>query len=452
MNALLLYLLQSGISLTLLYGVYWLFLQKDTYFVVNRTFLIASVMFSLIFPLLQIKWFFPGDESSPYYVVLDVVTVNAAKFEDTFAKNLTVIQALVLIYFTGIAIFTVRFIFQLLQLLFMVWKYGISKHEGLRIVFIDSNYSPFSFFNLIFINRKEINQQNIKEIIVHEQVHIRQKHSADLILLEIMTIIQWFNPVIWFYRISIKSVHEFLADEGVLLKGYNPVNYQNLLIGQYMGIQVNDLTNNFNHSLLKKRIIMMTKNKSNYMAKLKVLLVTPVAFFLVVAFTASPVVKTIAQVEKQTKKVEAQKQYEQQAQSTQDKEKEEVFTVVEHMPKFPGGDEARQKYLASNITYPENARKAGKQGTVYVSFIVEKEGNISGVKILRGFDKECDEVAYNVVKNMPKWEPGMQHGKTVRVQFNMPIKFTLGNDGKKGESLGGTPPPPPPAPKQIEKK
>jgi TonB family protein len=267
-----------------------------------------------------------------------------------------------------------------------------------------------------------------------------------------MTIVQWFNPFVWYYRTSLKSLHEYLADEGVLLKGYNPVNYQNLLIGQYMGIQVNDLTNNFNHSLLKKRITMMTKSKSNYFAKLKVLLVTPVAFFLVVAFTVSPVVKTVAQVDKQTQKVEAK------SQSPQDDGQNEIFTVVEDIPKFPGGEEARAKYMVENIVYPEAAKKAGKQGTVYVTFVIEKEGSVSNVKVLRGFDKDCDEVALNVVKNMPKWEPGKQRGEAVRVQFNMPIKFNLSDGGKKvveGYEIGpGTPPspPPPPAPKQPEKK
>jgi len=445
MNELVLYLLQSGISLTLLYMVYWIFLRKDTFFVVNRTFLVASVMFSLLFPLLRITWLFPAEVTSTYYVVLDAVTINASKIETSFTKNLTAMQVILVVYLTGIAIFTIRFIFQLLQLGFLVAKNGISRHEGLRIVFIDSNYSPFSFFNLIFINRKEINQQNIKEIITHEQVHIRQNHSVDLILLEILTIVQWFNPFVWFYRTSLKSVHEFLADEGVLLKGYNPVNYQNLLIGQYMGIQVNDLTNNFNHSLLKKRITMMTKSKSNYFAKLKVLLVTPVAFFLVVAFTVSPVVKTVAQVDKQTQKVEAK------SQSPQDGGQNEVFTVVEDMPKFPGGDEARANYLASNIKYPEAARKSGVQGTCYITFVIDKDGSVSDVKVLRGIGGGCDEEAVRVVKSMPKWEPGKQRGEAVRVQFNMPVKFAL-SDGKKEDSKTGTPPPPPPPSQQPDKK
>jgi len=425
MNDLVLYMLQSAISLSVLYGVYWLFLRRDTFFMINRAFLLAASLFSLIFPLFRFNWLFPTDVTSTYYAALDMVTINASRIESTFAKNLTVMQILVIVYLTGVAIFTVRFIIQLLQLLFMIRKYGISRHEGLRIVFIDNNYSPFSFFNLIFINRKQLNRENIQEIITHEQVHIRQKHSVDLILLEVMTILQWFNPFVWFYRISLKSIHEFLADQGVLLKGYNPVDYQKLLIGQYMGIQVNDLTNNFNHSLLKKRIVMMTKSKSNLAAQLKVLLVTPVAFLLVVAFTVSPVVKTVAQVDKKTQKTEAK------SQSPKQETQDELFTVVEQMPKFPGGDDARITYLVNNIKYPDEARKAGIQGVTYVSFIVEKDGSITGAKVLRGFDKACDEVALNVIKNMPKWEPGVQKGKPVRVQFNMPIKFALGEGDKK---------------------
>lgn len=425
MNELVLYVTQSGISLIMLYGVYWLFLRKDTFFVVNRSFLVASAVFSLVLPLFRFNWLIQTEASSTYFAALDMVTINATRLENTFTHNLTFIQVLTIVYFTGVAIFAIRFVVQIIQLLHLIRKYGISRHEGLRIVFIDSNYSPFSFFNLIFINRRQLSLENIKEIITHEQVHIRQNHSLDLILMELMTIIQWFNPFVWFYRVSLKSIHEFLADQGVLLKGYNPVDYQKLLIGQYMGIQVNDLTNNFNHSLLKKRIVMMTKSKSNFAAQLKVLLVTPVAFLLVVAFTVSPVVKTVAQVDKQTQKVEKV------SQSAKVETQDELFTVVEQMPKFPGGDDARAKYMQSNIKYPEDARKAGIQGTTYVSFIVEKDGSISGAKVLRGFDKACDEVALNVIKNMPKWEPGVQRGQPVRVQFNMPIKFALGEGGKK---------------------
>lgn len=452
MNTLILYLLQSGISLILLYGIYWFFLRKDTFHMVNRIYLVVTVIFSLLFPLLQINLPVYGSDQSTFVVMLDAVTINATSLQTTLSSHLSTFQIITIIYLTGVAIFLVRFFFQLGQLLLMVHKHGISHDEGLNIVFIDRNYAPFSFFNLIFINRREVNDKNIKEIITHEQVHIRQRHSIDLIIIELMTIVQWFNPMVWLYRNSIKSIHEYLADEGVLVRGFDAINYQNLLLHQSMGIQVNELTNNFNHSLIKKRIIMMTKSKSNFMARLKVLLVTPVALFLVLAFTASPMVQSIAQVDKSTKEAK-----EIQTSTPQVKPGEDIFTVVEVMPKFPGGDDARIKYMQNTLKYPEAARKAGKQGTVFVSYVVEKDGSITNAEILRGFDKECDRAALEVIESMPNWEPGLQRGKPVRVKYNMPLKFSLSSEKEvdkdsDADTDSDKDAPPPPPKQKTEKK
>lgn len=106
-------------------------------------------------------------------------------------------------------------------------------------------------------------------------------------------------------------------------------------------------------------------------------------------------------------------------------QEEEIFVFVEDQPGYPGGDEARLSYLRDNIKYPEMAKESGIQGTVYVTFVVEKDGSISNVKILRGIGGGCDEEAVRVIKNMPKWKPGKQRGRPVRAQFNMPIRFIL---------------------------
>lgn len=106
-------------------------------------------------------------------------------------------------------------------------------------------------------------------------------------------------------------------------------------------------------------------------------------------------------------------------------EEVEIFTVVEEAPGFPGGDEARIKFLQNNIKYPQMARESNIQGTVYVTFVVERDGRVTDVRVLRGIGGGCDEEAIRVIKAMPKWNPGKQRGKPVRVQFNMPIKFTL---------------------------
>ncbi|KAF0199529.1 MAG: periplasmic protein TonB [Bacteroidetes bacterium] len=103
----------------------------------------------------------------------------------------------------------------------------------------------------------------------------------------------------------------------------------------------------------------------------------------------------------------------------------EIFTVVEESPSFQGGDEARIRFLQENIKYPQIARESSIQGTVYVTFVVERNGNVTDVRVLRGIGGGCDEEAIRVIKAMPNWSPGKQRGKPVRVQFNMPIKFTL---------------------------
>lgn len=113
------------------------------------------------------------------------------------------------------------------------------------------------------------------------------------------------------------------------------------------------------------------------------------------------------------------------AQTKADQPSNEIFSVVEQMPEYPGGQEKLVKYLQENIIYPEKALKAGKQGTVYIKFIVEKDGTITNVQIMKGFDAECDEVAKKIVLMMPKWNPGKQRGENVRVAFILPVRFQL---------------------------
>ncbi|MCF8230976.1 MAG: energy transducer TonB [Bacteroidales bacterium] len=118
-------------------------------------------------------------------------------------------------------------------------------------------------------------------------------------------------------------------------------------------------------------------------------------------------------------------EYEPAPMEEEEKKEDKVFVVVEDQPQFPGGEKARKRYLSNNIEYPQLARESGIEGTVYVTFVVEKDGSITDVRVLRGIGGGCDKEAIRVVKEMPKWKPGKQRGKPVRVQFNMPIRFTL---------------------------
>lgn len=423
MENLMTYLLQSSISIAVMYALYWLLLRKETFFAVNRFYLIAAAVLSLILPLFNFS--VPVNVTNEVYtVILDTVTVNAGQIDKATTGNLSLSQILLIVFFTGSAIFSVRFIFQMIQLFIIVRKFGINKEDGLKIVFVDRNFSPFSFFNIIFLNNHDLKSDEMKKIIEHEQMHVKQLHSIDLILFEILTIVQWFNPFIWFYKFSLKNTHEFLADEGVVLKGYDKIDYQKLLLSQATGVQVNVLTNNFNQSLLKRRIKMMTKIKSARFSTLKLLISLPLLIGIIFMFSCSKD-KEDKSNDTKTEVVKTTVNKVVSPEKITDAKGEEVFSVVEELPQYPGGQNAMAQFLGKNIKYPKVAIEKGIQGKVFISFIVAKDGSIKETQVLRGIGGGCDMEALRVVNMMPKWIPGRQKGKAVAVKYNIPIKFNL---------------------------
>jgi len=421
------YLVQSTAILTVLYSVYWLFLRKDTFFQVNRFYLLSSLLLSLIVPMLDIR-LFAGGPAATVIIMLDPVLITSEKIEKITSSHISWFEMAGVIYFTGVIIFSLRLMIQLIQLAIIVKRNKITRQEGANIVFVDRGYSPFSFFSLIFIRREYYVDGKLTPVLTHEKIHIQQHHTLDLLLIEAAIILQWFNPFAWFLGRSMKSIHEFLADEGVLKKGFLKNEYQTLILNEAMGLQVNNLTNNFNVSLIKNRITMMTKARSASWTLIKVVVAIPAFFAVLFLFTAGSANKLSAQNTQQNAKPTEQKK-------TVDQEKlytaETVFTVVETMPSFPGGQEALYKYLRENIKYPEEAKSKGVQGTVFITYIVEIDGSVTNVKVLRGIGSGCDEESVRVVSAMPKWSPGKQRGVPVRVQFNLPVKYKLDDKGVK---------------------
>ena len=431
MNNLIPYLVQSSVSLMVLYAVYWLFLRKDTFFHINRFYLLLALLLSLVIPLFEIRLFYFGSQS-PVTILLDTVTITPEKMAKARSGHLTWFEITGVVYITGVAIFTIRFLVQLVQLALITGRNKIVRKEGMNLVFVDKGYSPFSFFNLVFIRKEFYVDGKLTPVLAHERIHIRQFHTIDLLIAEIVTIIQWFNPFAWLLGKSMKRTHEFLADEGVLKEGFIIHDYQTLILNEAMGIQVNNLTNNFNVSLIKNRIQMMTKSRSGAWAVSKVLITAPAIFLLVLFISAGTSGVSFAQEKKENSKSSESYQQEKKIQekSTQVETMktasgEEVFTKVDQAPTFPGGQAAMIDFLIKNIKYPDKAKKEFIQGKVFVTFVVETDGSITNVKVLRGVCGGCDEEAVRVIKLMPKWNPGSLKGQPVRVQFNLPIKFTL---------------------------
>ncbi len=443
MNALLLYLLKSNLCVLVLYAVYWFFLRRETFFLVNRFYLLAMVLFSMLAPLIPIH-LTPANPSSAMVVLLQPVIISPDTVAQTLQSHLKWFEIAAVVYFTGILVFMLRFGMQLIQLYLITRRSGIRKRGNQRVVFVDRGYSPFSFFNLVFINEAVVPRESLPAILEHECIHIRQYHTLDMIMIEIATILQWFNPVLWMAGREMKVIHEYLADEGVLQNGISRHIYQQMILDETMGIRVNNLTNNFNVSLLKKRIAMMTKSKSKTWAKSKVLIALPALLVLMLILTfpsysseevmnpaESAVLARISEYTTPEPVIQDKPKQKTQVKYEPVKAVNGVYSVVEKMPSYPGGDDARVQFMVGNIKYPETAVKNKVMGTVYVTFVIKADGSISDVKVLRGIGSGCDEEAVRVIKLMPKWNPGMEKGKPVDVQFNLPIKFTL--DSKKHE-------------------
>lgn len=180
---------------------------------------------------------------------------------------------------------------------------------------------------------------------------------------------------------------------------------------------------------------MMSKQRTTKLARFKLLLVLPLAFTMMLVLSFSP--DMIGQEDKKEIPPPPPKSVDKADKpikvESADYQEEQVFTVVEVMPEFPGGKNAMYAYLGKSIKYPEAARKNNTQGVVYVTFVVKKDGSVSSVKTIRGIGDGCDKEAVRVIKEMPKWEPGKQSGKAVNVQFNLPIKFNLAEDDKEKE-------------------
>ena len=600
------YLIKSGIALSVFYLFYWLLMRKSTHFGLSRLTLATSLIASLILPLIKINLTPEVVAANIPVMSMDLSTVVqvVSKPEPFWGIR----EIVLLIYFSGLTITLFRLIYQSIYI-HVIARMSRTITKGKHtIVLVDKDITPFAYFSKIFIPASKMEETSFESILAHEKLHLSQYHFVDLFLIEMVTIIQWFNPIVWLYERSLKEVHEYMADDEVLKQGVSKGNYQALLVNQALGGPVFTISHQFNQSLILKRIVMMTKMKSPQMAKIKVLLFLPLTVILLMAFSnpepiMNPVVEkvgtltqhitginilpdnstfldktdsekgkilikgkvidastskpiegvsiiiqgattgtttdkngafkiksessdiilifthigfntsinefksdnnnaTIQMVKGIQELQEVVVSYPNENQSikptpyyvvdgvpsdeetlkgldperiasvnvlkgeqaisaygekggngvvlittkkgnaTEDNsgknkniiikqgvkielsDKEGVFTVVEQLPSFPGGENERVKFLSNNLKVPSEGLKEGLEGTVYVTFVVKEDGSIKDVKILRGLGKTYDEEVLRVVNLMPAWLPGVQRGKAVAVQFNMPVKFS----------------------------
>jgi hypothetical protein len=279
MNGVLDYLLEAGLGLAMFYSGYWLFLKKETYFRWNRIYLLAALPLAFLLPFLRLKSpFFAAPVPAPPALSdgLDLLTAGS--------PLLGWEGLLLAVYFGGVLACLVRFGAHLVRLAAVVKRYGVRRSDGLKVVAVDEDFAPFSFLGYIFMNERALNRDALGRILAHELVHVRELHSLDVLLMELVAAVQWFNPFVWPYKRSLQETHEYLADAGVIAQGFSPAAYRLLLFEQHVGVQLFEFANNFKQSQVKRRILMMSKAPSGGAAKLKLLLVVPMAALLALAF------------------------------------------------------------------------------------------------------------------------------------------------------------------------
>lgn len=294
MHHFIIYIIESGVSISLFYLFYELFLKRDTWFRFNRYFLLFGLLFSLIVPLLEFSVSNELVNSQNQFEFNEFVGISSAveAMETGAIQFLPKIDFVLLFYLLIIGVFSLRLLNQLFKILKTIHANEIINYGIYKLVLLKKSSTPFSFLNYIFIDKDDFGspdnyREGSSELLLHEITHVKQKHSFDVILLEIILVLQWFNPFIYRYRQAFKEIHEYLADRGVLIKKHDKIAYQKLIISQIEKSLNVRLASQFNYSLTKNRIHMMTRIKSGKVSKLKALLVLPLVAVLLMAFTVN---------------------------------------------------------------------------------------------------------------------------------------------------------------------
>lgn len=444
MNYELVYFLKVNVAIAIFYIFYRFFFYRDTFFMWRRISLMGFLIVSILYPLLTIQDLIV--EQNPLTAIADLyaafipeVSVGGAAPQTQTAWGSILSGSLMFIYIGGVVLLLTHFLIQLISII----KLGVGTRtatiNGVNVHILTKAQGPFSFFKWIFIYPSAHTQHETDEILTHELTHVRQWHSLDVICSELMCVCFWFNPFVWLIRKEIRNNLEYLADHKVIANGYDHKTYQYHLLGLAHQKTASSLSNNFNILPLKNRIKMMNKKRTRQIARTKYLMFSPVIVFLLIASNMEIVARTTGKVmnEPLSNREEAIPVTENAGEvisitltpapvpDEMTEADNTIFEVVEQMPEYPGGQRALMEFLARNIRYPRSEMLNGVQGRVIIQFIVDKDGTVTEPTVVRKVSPEIDKEAMRVITSMPKWTPGKQRGKPVRVKYTVPVRFRL---------------------------
>lgn len=438
------YILQIIIFQVLFLAVYDFFLSKETFHTSNRWYLLGTPILSFVLPLIKIPTFQKAMPQEIMILLPEVMLSPQKVIEQTTFYTDGSINYLTLLFWAGVSLFTVVFLIKLFRIIQLITKNVAIKKHFYKLILLPKENSAFSFFNYIFLGQN-ISKEKQEAIIEHELIHATEKHSLDLLFFELLKIVMWFNPMIYFYQKRITLLHEYISDAAII-KNTQKHHYFNTLLSQTFQVENISFVNQFyKHSLIKKRIIMMTKNKSKKMNQLKYLFLIPVLFSMI--FYASCVgnedtKELIEIVEDDSSKIIKQDKTYDVEEIVEIEEVEVVlhdvpFATIEEVPVFPGCTGTRkekadclnsgiQKFVVRNF----NGDLAGNLGLpkgkkrIWVVFRIDEKGNVTEIKA-RAPHPKLQEEAERVAALLPKMKAGRQRGEAVGMKYTLPISFNV---------------------------
>jgi TonB family protein len=430
------YNLASLSYMLLFYIFYQLFLSSDTEYGRNRIYLLTTLLLSLALPLVTVRINSPlplVEAGSRIQEIIGLGEVTVFPGGETGGSG-SPASILLILYMAGAAISASLLAIVFIRLMAIKRK-GTPAGPGIFTVPLRSS-AGFSAMGLIFID-SSLDKEAREKIIEHEKKHISHNHFNDLLLVRIIAVIFWFNPIVYLFLHALKSIHEFQVDAEVIENGEDITSYRRLIMNQVFKTELFTIQSAFSgHTPIKKRFIMMTKEKSGKLSGLKFLVLLPAfaALFMLFSCTNDVMDEEITDPDGNPADIELVETPNTDVKpvSTPPKsgfipEGDEIFIVVEEMPTFQGGDLNKfREWVQSNVTYPEIASENGIQGKVFVSFVINKEGKVGDIWIMRGVDPSLDDEVIRTIENSPDdWTPGKQRGKEVNVRFSITVNFQL---------------------------
>lgn len=418
------YILQVILFQVLFLAIYDFFLSKETFFTKNRWYLISTPVLSFILPFIKIPTL-QRAVPEEFIIHLPEIFLSPDKViqETSFYQS---INYTVVLFWIGVSFFSLLFLVKLYKIAALITKYEVYKKVGYTLVLIPNQTKAFSFFNFIFLG-KEIPKSQQAQVIEHELVHSRQKHSFDLLFFEFLKIMMWFNPMIFLYQKRITLVHEYISDE-LVAKSETKEIYINNLLSNFFQVESISFVNQFyNQTFIKKRIIMIKKTQSKQINQLKYLLLMPVL--------AGMLFYTSCTSESNKDKLESLIQENKQLKESLNAKNRQLgvpFMSVNKAPIYPGCEQGDKDCFSKMVQthFSKNFDNAisnnlgldsGKK-RVFIAFIIDDEGNVVDVKA-RAPHIDIKNEVIRVMNTLPKMIPGENNGKKVAVKYAIP--FTI---------------------------